>query len=237
MANDLIVNNHLGQRMIIALVVGAIVSIGIIILRIYAVSLRGRSYRLHDYFAFAALPINVSFCIVQAVGVSAGGMGLHTNVVWSENQHAIPVAMRVSSIYFCTELKMTMALQVYFANFVLWLSASVLIKLSILLLYLDLFGENGRFRLTCYTMMAVVCAYFVATLCYFVSLVRPLTEACIPKPSASCGRALTEQLSTGIVLIVLDLVIIFLPMPIIWSLKMSFRRKMYVSLIFALGLM
>ncbi|KAI9717350.1 MAG: hypothetical protein M1828_007238 [Chrysothrix sp. TS-e1954] len=219
MAINLVAGNQLGQNIIIVDSVGAAICIVVVALRLWAISLRGRNYRIHDYLAIAALPIILGFTIGQIIGVVHGGDGIHTATLATKAPTAVVTLLKT-----------------YLAVLILWLTASVLIKLSILFLYLDLFGENGRFRIACYGTMGLVFAYFVAVFCYFMLLCHPLSKQWNQAEPGHCSSLVTEQLTTAVLLMALDLVIIFLPMPTIWDLKMSLKKKISVSLVFGLGL-
>ncbi len=51
-----------------------------------------------------------------------------------------------------------------------------------------------------------------------------------------CGVTTTGTLTTGIIVLLTDLVIVVLPMPMLWSLQMATGKKIAISAIFGIGL-
>ena len=52
----------------------------------------------------------------------------------------------------------------------------------------------------------------------------------------TCGSATANVLSTSIANMIVDTMIILLPMPVVWRLQMSTKKKVYLTVIFGLGL-
>lgn len=113
-------------------------------------------------------------------------------------------------------------------------------KLSIFLLYLRTFGPNRSLRYLAYFGIAINLAIYLGTSFAYGYL-------CVPRPSETwlqsqtSNRCLEEgkplSYIQGVFGIVSDLFIWILPLPVIWKLQMSFRKKVGVSMIFATGLM
>lgn len=51
-----------------------------------------------------------------------------------------------------------------------------------------------------------------------------------------CGDSLKMELSTCVVNIILDFMIVLLPLPLLWTLHVSLKKKALLSGIFSLGL-
>ncbi|CAG8972274.1 hypothetical protein HYALB_00001672 [Hymenoscyphus albidus] len=116
--------------------------------------------------------------------------------------------------------------------------ANVLIKSSILLQYMTIFApsKNGYFFRSCQGLIAL--NLVVYTILVFVEIFT-----CIPRAKiwnvflpGKCLNYRIGRITTGVINVLSDLIIVGLPQGIIWKLHMSFRRKLGVSLIFAIGL-
>lgn len=128
-------------------------------------------------------------------------------------------------------------IQIIAASTFIWAFATTLVKLSLLSLYLQLFKSQLLFR---------ILAYIVATLSTMLALSGILLGILFCQPFAynwdhtieggHCGDSPKFQLSTAIVNMLLDFFVVLLPMPVLWSLKMSRKRKLMLSAIFSLGL-
>lgn len=52
-----------------------------------------------------------------------------------------------------------------------------------------------------------------------------------------CGSSTQAYLSIAVVNLIIDLFVVFLPMPVLWKLQMPVRKKMVISAILGLGLL
>ena len=115
-------------------------------------------------------------------------------------------------------------------------SANSCVRLSILHLYLTIFCTT-RFRVAVFAMMTTVACYWMISLLSLIFLCRPV--AYLWDKSIKGGRCLditATYLSVSVINLGLDLVVIALPMPTLWTLQMPLSRKVAISVIFALGL-
>lgn len=110
------------------------------------------------------------------------------------------------------------------------------IKISILLFYLCIFGQNNRFCLAVYINVAYTLGWAIST--WIVNL-----TVCIPiefyydrtiKGGSCKNQAISESVNGGLSLFG-DISILVLPAPMIWHLKMNMRRKIGICGIFMLG--
>lgn len=119
----------------------------------------------------------------------------------------------------------------------LWAVANTFVKLSILHLYLTIFGHKKTFRRVVYVAMAIVVAFGVGAVLLGFLLCRPIAKNWNPLLPGHCGNTLGSVLATSIINVLVDLMIITLPMPMIWSLQMAPGRKIALMITFGLGLM
>ena len=85
--------------------------------------------------------------------------------------------------------------------------------------------------------MAFVSAFGVAVIISDVLTCRPLSKAWNPLQPGVCENTLQSLIALSSCNMALDLIIILLPMPMVWRLQMATRRKIELTIIFALGFM
>lgn len=156
----------------------------------------------------------VALCIF----VAAYGMGRHTIVTVLEHpERVVPFS------------KATLAAGV------LYNPALVCTKVSILLLYHRLF-PGKRLQWACVVVGAFTVAYSVTAVMTNIFQCVPVEsnwDTTVPRHCVSLGSELVAVSSLNVVT---DAAILCLPMPIIWRLKTSFRRKLQLSSMFLLGI-
>lgn len=131
--------------------------------------------------------------------------------------------------------KLVHALKIKYAIAVIYISSFTLPKLSILFLYLQVFSPSKRTRYTTYALIGVVVATWIA---------ETLTSAfqCTPVPlvwdhtiHGHCVDRIKMFQYYSIPNIVTDVAMLILPIPTIWTLKMSKLQKMAIIFTFLLG--
>lgn len=114
----------------------------------------------------------------------------------------------------------------------------ILIKLSILALYLRTFSTHRRFRLTIYGLIVFLLAMFLAFILRHFFICRPFQTQWrleLLRESATCGNLDLATYVESVLNAVTDLVIMCLPVPILWSLQLPTRKKIGVLVTFATG--
>lgn len=119
----------------------------------------------------------------------------------------------------------------------MYLSSLPLVKISILLFYLRIFPEK-RFRYMVYGGIFLCFGYMVA----FVSV---SIWQCIPISGAwtnwdgtftgHCNNINLQGWTSAAFNIILDLIVIILPLPELWKMKMSIQKKIGIMLMFSVG--
>ena len=117
-----------------------------------------------------------------------------------------------------------------------YFAAIVLVKLSILALFYELFGSSKPFRWAIWFLSGVCVAWFVGFFILNFCLCTPLSDVwslradnqhhCISGP---------HYLINGVSNIVTDLLILFLPIRVVWSMHLATRAKVGLSLVFLMG--
>lgn len=111
-----------------------------------------------------------------------------------------------------------------------------LIKVSVVHFYTMIFP--GRiFRIFAYITMGLAVATSVATILDAFLGCRPFAYNWDKDiPGGTCGNDLVAYLVPCAINLIIDVVVIVLPLPVIWTLKMHLPRKIAVSLIFSMGI-
>ena len=117
---------------------------------------------------------------------------------------------------------------------ILNVSCYPIIKLSILLLYLRIF-INSRFRQLCWAGVTFVSCMCVANTLVAIFACRPVAGFYNSNIKATCINDVQFYWATAILNVVTDLYILVLPIPMVWRLQISFKRKLGISAMFMLG--
>ena len=123
---------------------------------------------------------------------------------------------------------------------ILYGPAIFLAKLSVLLLYLELFVVNTQARIMIAIGLTIITAQCLAQ-------IIGSAVFCVPKPGVSwlvddytykC-RVTFDLFAVimGAIAVFSDLFVIYIPLPVVWQLRMSARKKIGVSVIFLTGLL
>lgn len=115
----------------------------------------------------------------------------------------------------------------------------LLSKLSILLLYFRQFSPNKRFR-------GFICFGIICTVMINITTIIVDVALCAPRQGESfsslssiqrCTHLQTWAVVQGSLNILLDFYIVYLPVPVVWSLHLYAKKKIGVLAIFMTGLM
>ena len=126
--------------------------------------------------------------------------------------------------------------QIFYAARILYSLAIASIKLSVCLLYLRLFPALWMRR--CIKTIIATCTIGCTVLLFlWVTMCKPSSMAWNQKESRTCLKRGGLFEAHSIFSLCINLAIIVLPMPTVWSLHMPLRRRLLVMGIFAIGLM
>ena len=128
------------------------------------------------------------------------------------------------------------AVQVFFSGYLVFTVGMVALKISILLFYLRIFAVR-KFALWCAAIGVVTIAWFIAAVTSTFLTCRPV-ECFWDKSNPDCKC--TNGVHIGYFVtcppdILTNIAILVLPIPWLWNLHMQTRRKVAITLIFALG--
>jgi len=116
----------------------------------------------------------------------------------------------------------------------LYVFGMVCVKFSILLLYARIF-RSPVFTRALYALAAFIAAW--ALTAFFASIFNcyPISSAWDPSITGRCIDYGKVTLVIGILNVLIDFTMLAYPIPMVWGLNMSTRRKILLSLTFAAG--
>ncbi|KAL6861929.1 hypothetical protein J3F83DRAFT_746202 [Trichoderma novae-zelandiae] len=202
-----------GIQLLIWLCVFTVLCIVFIGLRFWAAAISRRRLFPDDAMVVFALANTVA---LEGVVIWAifNGMGKHTNELTMDE--------------YGVQFKLILA------SGVTWLLGTVFIKLSVLWLYTRIFAVKP-FLYWAYVMMGVVGAYGIAFLVLFMTQCHPISQQWDPVPGGSCRNIVVQELTSVSLNMVIDIAIVILPLPALWSLQLAVRSKLVVSVMFSIG--
>lgn len=116
------------------------------------------------------------------------------------------------------------------------------IKLSLFVLYLEIFGLLRWLRYLAFVGMIITGFFYFGSMVAFLALCSPrnghsqiayITALASPQ----CLKSQPLSIITGAVGVISDLYLVILPLPAVWSLQLPLRRKIGVSAMFLTGFM
>lgn len=116
----------------------------------------------------------------------------------------------------------------------IWAGANTAVKISILDLYIQIF-RNRSFRIVSYVLMAVSIGYFIMVILEAFLLCKPFAYSWDKLREGHCGNEHDVYLSSGIMNLFIDVIIVVLPMPMLWGLQLGLAKKLALTFIFGVG--
>ncbi|KAM3068726.1 hypothetical protein ACMFMG_010903 [Clarireedia jacksonii] len=199
-------------------IVFTILNVFFVFIRIVSQRSQGRKFSLSDLFSYVGFFFVMGQCAMGLAMPNAAGVGRHIQYVQKyEPQKLVP------------------ALKIKYAIAVLYISSFTFPKLSILHLYLDVFSASRRTRLFTYILIGVVVATWISET--LTSLLQCIPIAAVWNKSihGHCVERIKMFQYYSIPNIITDVAMMVLPIPTIWTLNMSKRIKIAVTLTFLLG--
>jgi len=120
----------------------------------------------------------------------------------------------------------------------MWPPGMLCVKVSILMYYLSIFGTNRKFRWACYAVIALNVSYLSATTLVHIFWCSPVAAAYgikTPGHKPVCIDGYLTDLTIGALNLFTDILILFLPMPMLYNLQLNTSRKWGLVAIFAVG--
>ncbi|EEA28313.1 hypothetical protein TMatcc_003359 [Talaromyces marneffei ATCC 18224] len=185
-------------------------------LRFYAHQIKRQRFVVDDALALGGLIFAYGLHINLCISVAFGGLGVSITT------------LEVSNI--------VVYAKTIIAGGALYGTAVTLLQVSILFLYVRLFSIVRWHVVACYVVMGFCVAWWIAFFGGTMGDCVPLQKLWTPTEHGTCIDQNKACGATGIAHIILDLIILILPLPIIWNMKIDMTRKFFVSVIFSIGI-
>lgn len=126
-------------------------------------------------------------------------------------------------------------LAVLLADGFLYSTAITFVKLSALLFYNRVFRNVVWFRWTLWATATLVLAWWLAFVLVAIFTCIPVEKQWDTKVPGHCVSPASTYIGTATPNVLIDLIILLLPMPVLWRLQSSGRRKLALTAVFTLG--
>lgn len=117
----------------------------------------------------------------------------------------------------------------------LWAASTPLVKLSILCFYLRIFQRTGYMYRASWFMMIYTIGWMISVIVVLGLQCRPLAGYWDTTIETVCINKTAFYLAGSSTDVAADFVILFLPLPALWSLQLALPKKISILLIFILG--
>ncbi|PSR83627.1 hypothetical protein BD289DRAFT_483228 [Coniella lustricola] len=209
--------SHKGILLVAPITTFYVLGLGAIGLRLWARHIKKISWQLSDYFVLVAAVLGAGYLAICWIVATRGCVG-----------------------YPIVEVALAQRLVIrkgYFAGWLLQCWANTFVRLSILNFMQHVFSVR-RFRLALYVCEAATVAYLVGCTISWLATCRPIKYNWLLGADVlqHCGDLKLKFLLSAVFNLCLDLSILILPMPWLWTLQMNTRKKIALSVVFGLGI-
>jgi hypothetical protein len=112
-----------------------------------------------------------------------------------------------------------------------------LIKTSLVVFYIRIFGNAPNFRLSAYIAIGVLVAWAISVVLETFLLCRPLAFNWDTTIKGVCGNRNTVYVSAGALNVVTDFMVMLLPIPHIIKLQLAVKKKLGLVFMFSIGIL
>ncbi|KAK5627054.1 hypothetical protein RRF57_002769 [Xylaria bambusicola] len=225
---------ELSFRLFVASVIIAFLVLVTLVLRVVSRFWIALKLGWDDAFVFAASIFSFGQTVLFALLVF-GGLGHHAPTVPAPNQFSIPKVRHcwLASVYRGRSL--SLRCQILFSFELFHIISLNLGKISALFFYLKLFGQKSVSRITEWCLLAISSGTVGLILWQFL-FCRPLSKMWEWDGLETCGDRQPLYVAVCVWSIFTDLLVLVVPLPVIWRLKMERIQKLRLSWLFAAGL-
>ncbi|KAI2616625.1 hypothetical protein GGR54DRAFT_609980 [Hypoxylon sp. NC1633] len=186
-----------------------------VLLRFLAIRLRSSMPKTYDYlilltyFGLVAEVVCVSF-----FGIAHGGYGVHIDELTLE--------------------EIENSLKGLFIQQWIWATSTTAFRLAILLLYKEIFPTEVV-RYGSIILIIIVVANEIQCIVVDLVLCRPIQASWDITLDRQCGNILTAEIASAVISMIIDILVTFLPLPVIWQLQLSRQKKWALTGAFSIG--
>lgn len=117
----------------------------------------------------------------------------------------------------------------------MWASALSAVKLSLLLLYVQVFRIR-KFRFAAYAVIPLVAGWWLSVFLEELLLCRPLAYNWDKSIDGKCANVTAAYLAAGILNLLTDVSVLVLPIPMVLRLQLPLRTRLALLVTFCVGL-
>ncbi|KAI1387104.1 uncharacterized protein F4822DRAFT_273744 [Hypoxylon trugodes] len=173
--------------------------------------------RVHDYWAIAALVLTLAVYSNAMIQILGGGVGRHVYDLKESDP-------RLLILY----------LKLFTSSHILWSSSNVCVKFSALSLYPVLFHPIKKLWNYCRCLMGITVAYFIIVLVGSFLLCHPVEFNWYKTIQGGwCKNQNLLYLTTGIISLAIDALIVVLPLPVLFGLQIRPTKKFVIACVFS----
>lgn len=188
----------------------------------------GDVYMYFDRSVYCMASIQKQYSRYSAV---KHGLGRHIGTVHPADL-AIEGQVRISPF---SKLALTPALQAFYASELIWGASIPIIKLSILLLYIRIFGRLRYFKLLAYIIGTFSVCWGIMVILVCALQCRPVQYTWDKSIKGTCINAPLFFIIGSAPNVFTDFVLLVLPLPAVWNLHTTRAQKISLTGIFMLG--
>ncbi|KAL2179364.1 uncharacterized protein P884DRAFT_195038 [Thermothelomyces heterothallicus CBS 202.75] len=188
-------------------------TVSVVGLRLVARFMSGAGLWWDDYLILFALPQGLGMLIIQGL--------------WAPMGIGYPVTETLPNLE--TILKLLVAYELIYSTGI------GTIKVSVLLFYLRVFVNRGL-RLATKAALVFVMLWNIGNILQVFLICRPFAKTYSLTVEGECGDQVASFIAIGSFNIISDVIILTLPLPTVWSLKMATPNKLGLTGVFLVGL-
>ncbi|KAI1278913.1 hypothetical protein F5Y07DRAFT_387796 [Xylaria sp. FL0933] len=202
-----------GQEIIVVDIVFTIIALTFLGLRFWSARCSGRKFALDDLFVLVGFS-GAILLVFSGFWGSVSGLGKHITELQLDQITRLVKNLLIAEFGY--------------------LLGTFGVKMSMLCLYHRIY-TTPTFRRWNYCAMALLVIYFVGFIPLFLTNCIPLSQYWDPQPGGWCRDTIIGDNATVAANLVLDFIVLTLPLPILWRLRMSIRDKLTVTALFGFG--
>ncbi|KAF3761233.1 hypothetical protein M406DRAFT_221390, partial [Cryphonectria parasitica EP155] len=188
--------------------------------RLYAIYLRNDRPKVEEWFIFAALCLTYVSLGLQWACVTLGGTGRHITDVEAIDPNSVILT-----------LKLIIPFEALYGITIM------LIKFGVLSFYGRMFALTSWFKLSLRITAATVFLWMASIVLETFLLCRPLAYNWDTSIEGVCGDRNAAYVIAGVMNMITDFMVLLLPVPAIWQLKMPTGQKVGLVGVFSMGVL
>ncbi|KAI0404425.1 hypothetical protein F4802DRAFT_227587 [Xylaria palmicola] len=190
-----------------------------VVLRFVSLRIGRRPIGVEDWLIVPAWIIQLGLCVNAICSVLYGGVGRHEKYVLEYQPQAL---VAWAQTLFVTELLYGLVFPIE--------------KTTILLLYLRLFRIHRWFRITTYVLIAYIWMWGISEVVVAIAQCTPVAFQWDKKiEGGHCIDQLSYYRWVSVPNIIHDVVMLIMPLPVVWTLKLDIRKKLALTGVFLIG--